>query len=469
MTTKKETDIAVIGGGPGGYVAAIRAVQLGAKVILIEKDAIGGTCLNRGCIPTKALIESAVRYNKIKEAKQFGISVKDLSFDFTQIQKRKNQIVRRLVKGIEFLLKSRGIETLHGLGSFVDASTIKVTGGEEEYEVKASKIIIATGSKPGKVPIPGIDGKNVITSDELLEFDVVPETMIVIGGGVIGAEFASIFNTFGSKVTVIEMLPTLIPMEDEELGLELEKAFKRHKIPTYTSSRVTNIADNENGEKIVTFTDKDGSEQQVSAQYVLVSVGRISQLDGLNLEAAGVEYRRGIYVNTKMETSVPNIYAIGDAIEMQPLSPMLAYTASQEGEVAAENAMGHNIEMTYHAVPSVIFTDPEVASVGLTEKAAKENFSNVLVGRFPFQGLGKAAILGEGRGFVKVIVNGDTKQIIGASIIGPHATELIAELVLGVQNKLKISDFAETQHSHPVLYEGIKEAVLDAEGRAIHK
>ncbi|MFX0062192.1 MAG: dihydrolipoyl dehydrogenase [Candidatus Hermodarchaeota archaeon] len=469
MTTKKETDIAVIGAGPGGYVAAIRAVQLGAKVILIEKDAVGGTCLNRGCIPTKALVESAVRYNKIREANKFGISVKDLSFDFTQIQRRKNQIVKRLVKGIEFLIKSRGIETLHGLGSFVDANTIKVTGGEEEYEVTASKIIIATGSKSGKVPIQGIDGKNVITSEEMLEISEVPESIVVIGGGVIGAEFASIFNTFGSKVTVIELLPTLIPMEDQEVGLELEKAFKRHKITVHTNSRVTTIGDKENGEKVINFFDKDTTEQQVSAQYVLLAVGRFSQLDGLNLDAAGVKYRRGIYVNKRMETNVTNIYAIGDAIEMDPPSPMLAYTASQEGEVAAENAMGHNVEMNYHAVPSVIFTEPEVASVGFTEKTARENIPNVLVGRFPFQGLGKAAIMGEGRGFIKVLLNGDTKEIIGASIIGPHATELIAELTLAVQNKLKLSHFVETQHSHPVLYEGIKEAVLDAEGRAIHK
>ncbi|MFX0092831.1 MAG: dihydrolipoyl dehydrogenase [Candidatus Hodarchaeota archaeon] len=469
MPLKKETDIAVIGGGPGGYVAGIRAVQLGAKVILIEKDKIGGTCLNRGCIPTKAFVESAFRYKKIKEAKKFGLSVKEVSFDFSQIQRRKNQIVKRLVKGIEFLLKSHDIEVLYGLGSFVDPNTIRVTGGEEEYEVKASKIIIATGSKPGQIPIKGIDGRNVISSDQILEFNEVPESLIVIGGGVIGAEFASIFNSFGSKITVIELLPSLIPMEDQELGIELEKAFKRQKIDIHTNSRVINIDDKENGEKIVTFIDSDAKERQVSAQYVLMAVGRFSQLDGLNLDAAGVKSRRGIFVNTKMETNVPNIYAIGDVIEMNPPSPMLAYTASQEGEVAVENAMGHNTEMQYHAVPSCIFTEPEVSSVGMKENVAKKELSNVLVGKFPFQGLGKAAILGEGRGFIKVLLNGDTKEIIGGAIIGPHATELIAELALAVQNRLKFEHFVNTQHCHPVLYEGIKEAVLDSLRRAIHK
>ncbi|MCK4847990.1 MAG: dihydrolipoyl dehydrogenase [Candidatus Heimdallarchaeota archaeon] len=463
-----DTEIAIIGGGPAGYVAAIRATQLGGKVLLIERAEIGGTCLNRGCIPTKALVESARRFLALKEARKFGLEADNIGYNFLKIQKRKNQIVKRLVKGIEFLLKNNQIRLIKGQGSFIDSHTLSVKG-DEEYKVNAKKVIIATGSKALSVPIPGIDGTNVCTSKEILELNEVPTSLIIIGGGVIGDEFASIFNALGSKVTIIEMLPKLIPMEDTDLGEELELAFKRVGIACHLGSRVTRISDSPAGEKVVTFTNTDGEEQHVEAKLVLVSIGRASELEGLNLEVLeGLEYKRGITVNSKMETSIPNIYAIGDVTQGVP-SPMLAYTASHEGEVAVENALGGNVEMEYFGIPSTIFTFPEVSSVGLTEEKAKNQVSEISIGKFPFQGNGRALIEGENRGFVKVILDRATEQILGVHIIGPHATELIAEGALLVKNRMTAKEIIEVEHGHPVLYESIKEAVLDALGRAIHK
>ncbi len=466
---EEKTDVAIIGGGPGGYVCAIRCTQLGAKVILIEKDKVGGTCLNRGCIPAKALVESSIRYKQMREAKKFGLSATEINFNYDAIQKRKQRVVGQIVKGVEFLLQENKIKVLKGTGSFIDSKTIKITGGDEEYIIKADKIIIATGSKPFKVPIPGIDGKNVITSKELLELDEVPESIIIIGGGVIGDEFACILSTFGAKVTIVEMLPQLIPYEDEEIAIELEKAFRRQKIKVNTSCRVTKIEDDETGHKLVIYLDKEGNEQYVTAQYVLLSVGRIPEIDGLNPEAAGIKVgKRGIIANTKLETNVEGIYVIGDCIEFP--HPMLAYTAAQEGEIAAENALGHGPkEMDYRETPSCIFTDPEIGSTGLREKEATEKDMNVLIGRFPYKGIGKAVIHGEPRGFVKVILDADTHEILGCHIIGAHATELIAEPTLAVKKRLTAEDIIETQHCHPVFYEILKEAVLDALGRAIHK
>jgi dihydrolipoamide dehydrogenase len=463
-----DSEIAIIGGGPAGYVAAIRATQLGGKVLLIEKAEIGGTCLNRGCIPTKSLVESARRFLALKEAKKFGLEVENIGYNFQKIQKRKNQIVKRLVKGIEFLLKNNQIQVIKGTGSFIDSHTLSVKG-DDEYKINAEKIIIATGSKSLSVPIPGIDGPNVLTSTEILDLDEVPKSLVIIGGGVIGDEFASIFNALGTKVTIIEMLPKLIPMEDSDLGEELELAFKRAGITCNIGSRVTRISDSQSGQKVVTFSNADGEEQFAEAELVLVSIGRASELEGLNLEVLEeLDYKRGITVNSRMETSIPHIYAIGDITQGVP-SPMLAYTASHEGEVAAENALGGNGVMDYFGIPSTIFTFPEVSSVGMTEEKAKEQISDISIGKFPFQGNGRALIEGENRGFIKVILNRATEQILGVHIIGPHATELIAEGAILVKNRMTAKEVIEVEHGHPVLYESIKEAVLDALGRAIHK
>ncbi|MFX0088061.1 MAG: dihydrolipoyl dehydrogenase [Candidatus Hodarchaeota archaeon] len=468
MVSTINTDIAIIGGGPAGYVAAIRASQLNAKVVLIERGQLGGTCLNRGCVPTKVIVESAKRCNALRSMSKFGLKSEYIGVDYPAIQKRKVRIVKRLVKGIEYLLKNKNVQVISGQGSFLDQHTISVKGWEEEYQISAKKIIIATGSKPSFIPIPGIDGVKVLTSDDILNLEYLPKSLIVIGGGAIGGEFACAFRCFGTEVTVIEMLSHLIPMEDTDLGIELENAFNRNGIKVYTSSRVTRISDTPTGNKRVSFTDSEGKERNVEAEYVLISIGRGSNIEGLNLDAIGVKYDRGIIVNNKMETNVPDIYAVGDVIQGVP-SPMLAYTASHEGEVAVENALGYEAEMKYEGIPSTIFTNPEVASVGLSEKEAREKFGNILVGKFPFQGNARAVIAGENRGFIKVILKSETKEIIGVHIIGYHATELISEGALAVVNNMKADNVTKVEHSHPVLYEAIKEAVLDAQGKAIHK
>ena len=468
MVEEITTDIAIIGGGPAGYVAAIRAAQLNAKVVLIEKQTIGGTCLNRGCIPTKVFVESAKHCKALREMSRFGLQAEYIGVDFSKIQKRKTMIIRRLVKGVNFLLKKNNVTVLSGEGRFVNSHTIHVSSLDQTFIVKTKKTVIATGSKPFFVPIPGIDGVKVLTSKELLELGEIPESLIVIGGGVIGGEFACVFRCFQeTEVSIVEMLPKLIPMEDVDLGNELEASFKRTGIKVHTGSKVTRISDTPRGYKRVTFIDSENVEHNIEAEYVLVSIGRAPVVEGLNLDEIGIKYERGIIVNTKMETNIPDIYAAGDVVQGVP-SPMLAYTASQEGEVAVENALGHEVEMTYNAIPSTIFTNPEVASVGYTEEKARA-LGEIKVGKFPFQGNGRAVIAGHNRGFVKVILEADTDIIVGVHIIGHHATELIAEGALAVANQMKADDLIKVQHAHPVLYESIKEAVLLALGRPIHQ
>lgn len=464
-----DTEIAILGGGPAGYVAAIRAAQLNANsVVLIEKGQVGGTCLNRGCIPTKVFVESAKRCKSLREMARFGLKSEYIGVDFPRIQKRKNMIVRRLVKGVSFLLKNANIRVLIGEGRFIDPHTISVTAMDQKYRVSAKKVLISTGSQPFFVPIPGIDGSKVLTSKDILELDHIPKSLIVIGGGAIGGEFACVFRCFEeTDVTVVEMLPRLIPMEDPDLSKELEASFIRSGIKVHTGSRVTRISDTPLGNKRVTFMDPEKNERSIEAEYVLVSIGRAPAIVGLNLDIAGIEHDRGIIVNNKMETNVPGVYAAGDVVQGVP-SPMLAYTASHEGEVAVENALGHEAEMNYHAIPTTIFTNPEVSSVGLSEEKAREKYGEILIGKFPFQGNGRAVIAGQNRGFVKVILDAETTVIVGVHIIGPSATELIAEGALAVGNRMKAADLIKVEHSHPVFYETIKEAVLCALGRPIH-
>ncbi|UCE13231.1 MAG: dihydrolipoyl dehydrogenase, partial [Candidatus Heimdallarchaeota archaeon] len=436
--------------------------------VLIEKGQVGGTCLNRGCIPTKVLVESAKRCKALREMARFGLKSEYLGVDFPRIQKRKNMIVRRLVKGIVYLLQNGKIRVLNGEGRFIDPHTISVTAMNRSYSVSAKKVIIATGSKPFFVPIPGIDGVKVLTSKELLELQHIPKSLIVIGGGAIGGEFACVFRCFEeTDVTIVEMLSRLIPMEDPDLSNELEASFKRSGIKVHTSSRVTRISDTPLGNKRVTFIDSENNEHNIEADYVLVSIGRAPEISRLNLDKIGVEHDRGIIVNYKMETNIPDVYAAGDVVQGVP-SPMLAYTASHEGEVAVENALGHETEMDYYAIPTTIFTNPEVASVGLSEEKARDKYGEILIGKFPFQGNGRAVISGQNRGFIKVILDAESTEIIGVHIIGPNATELIAEGALAVGNRMKAADLIKVEHSHPVYYETIKEAVLCALGRPIH-
>ncbi|PRR77269.1 Dihydrolipoyl dehydrogenase [Clostridium liquoris] len=458
-----EGDIAILGGGPGGYVAAIQAAKLGAKVVLIEKDKVGGTCLNRGCIPTKALVRSAEVYNNIKEAESFGISIENPSVDMTKVIERKNKIVDNLVGGIEYLLNKNNIKFIKGKGKLVDNNTITI---DDKTLVKAKNIIIATGSKTCCLPIKGANFKNVITSDEALDLKELPKKIVIIGGGVIGMEFAFIYANMGVEVYVVEYFDNVLTMLDQDVIDEITNISKDKGIKLYTGCKVEEILAAEEDECIVKF-NKNGEYKYVSCDKVLMSVGRQPYFENIGIENLNIELNergKGIKVNDKMETSIPNIYAIGDVTNKM----QLAHVASHQGIVAVKNILGTAEEMDYNSVPSVIFTEPEIAAVGITEKIAKEEGMDIVVGKFPFAANGKAMTYGETRGFIKIIKESSSGKIIGCSIIGPHASDLIAEVTLAVKNGLTAEQIIETIHAHPTTSEVIHEAALATEGGAIH-
>lgn len=458
-----EGDIAILGGGPGGYVAAIQAAKLGAKVILIEKDKVGGTCLNRGCIPTKALVRSAEVYNNIKEAESFGISVENPSINMEKVIERKNKIVENLVGGIEYLLNKNSIKWIKGNGKLVDNNTISL---DDKTLVKAKNIIIATGSKTSYLPIKGADLKNVITSDEALDLKELPKKIVVIGGGVIGMEFAFIYANMGAEVYVVEFFDNVLTMLDQDVITEITNIAKDKGIKLYTGCKVEEILDGEGDECIVKF-NKNGEYKYVSCDKVLMSVGRQPYFENIGVEDLNIELNergRGIKVNEKMETNIPNIYAIGDVTNKM----QLAHVASHQGIVAVKNILGTVGEMDYNSVPSVIFTEPEIATVGMSEKMAKEENIDIVVGKFPFGANGKAMTYGETRGFIKIIKENSSGKVLGCSIIGPHASDLIGEVTLAVKNGLKAEQIIETIHAHPTTAEVIHEASLATEGGALH-
>lgn len=464
-SSEKNYDIAILGAGPGGYVAAIKAAQMGAEVALIEKEKPGGTCLNWGCIPTKALVRSAEVYRTIKNADKYGCSVTDLSFDWNRIQKRKDGIVRRLVKGIEHLMKAHSIDLIKGMGNLVDKNIIKIEG-ENPEKIKADNIIIATGSNSTALPIEGAELPGVIDSRAALELDQLPEKMVIVGGGIIGMEFAFIFAAFEVKVTVVEYLDTILESVDMEIRKEVKRMARRHGIKVITGSRVEKIEQSSENKYNVIFEQK-GQEQSVTGDKVLMAVGRKPVYDGVKPEKLGLELNednRGIKVNKKMETSLPGIYAIGDVTD----KIQLAHVASHQGIVAVSNIMGENSMMDYRAVPSAIFTDPEVGEVGMNEEKAKEKGIEIEIGKFPFRANGKVLTVGERNGFIKIISEKESGKIIGGSIIGIHATDLLAELTLAVNNNLTAEELIETIHAHPTTAEVIHEAALDLEDGAIH-
>lgn len=455
--------ITVIGAGPGGYEAAIMASKLGAKVTVVEKDQPGGTCLNRGCIPTKALLAAADVMNSIDSASKFGIEIDgSIKKDYKKIIGRKNKVKDQLIKGIEYLFIANNVTMIKGTGSLIDKNTVKVIkeDGSEEI-VESDKIIIATGS----VPIcPGIfkyDGKKVITSDELLELDEAPDSIIIVGGGVIGCEIGQFLRTMGTKVTIVEMLNQILPNEDEDVSKQLLRQFKKDKIKVITGNGISNVEVLDDKVKAIL---QDGKE--LEASLMLVSIGRRSYIDNLNLENAGVEKddRGRVLVNKKMETNIDGIYAIGDIVN----SPLLAHVASKEGIIAAKNAIWANKSVSYEAVPRCVYTEPEVAGVGITEKQVIESGKGYRIGTFDFRGLGKAQAMDKIQGFVKVIADKDD-VIIGASIVGPHATDLLAELTLAVECGLTVEQVGNTIHPHPTLSEAIMEAVHDVHNNSIHK
>ena len=454
-------DVVILGAGPGGYVAALRAAQLGAKVCLIEKTAVGGTCLNRGCIPSKALIHSAALWKRAHEGAAFGVTASNWTFDWGRAQGRKNEVVRAQVQGIGTLLGAAKVEVRQGTGSLVDAGTVKVSANGSAETISAKAIIIATGSEPAALPGVEIDGERVLTSTESLELLERPETFLIVGGGVIGMEFASMLSSLGTHVTVVEMLAQILAMEDPMLVRVLQGALQKQGVAFHVNSKVEKVERTEAGVRV-----QISGGTSLEAERVLIAAGRALNSRAIGLEAVGVTVAHGaIQVNERLETSVPGIYAIGDVTGVS----LLAHVASMQGLVAAANVTGGDARMDYSAIPNCIYTDPEIASVGLSEPTAKEQGRAVKVGRFNFAALGKAMCIGEIAGLVKVVADAQTDRVLGVGIVGPHATDIIAEGVLAVRHGLTATQVAETIHSHPTLPEAVGEAMHDVHGRAIHK
>lgn len=454
--------VAVVGGGPGGYVAAIKAAMLGAEVTVIEKRKVGGTCLNVGCIPTKSLLASSSLISSIKEAKDFGIHINgEVEANFDDIMNRKNKVVSQLISGIEFLFEKRGIKLVNGFGKLVDTNKIEVNKEDGSKElVEADKIILANGSQPVILPMFPYDGDKIITSDEALNLKDIPKSLLIVGGGVIGCEFGQFFRALGTEVTIVEMFDQLLPLEDKDVAKQLQRQFKKDKIKVMTGVKIEKceIVDNE-----VVATLSNGKE--VKSEKALLSIGRKPYLDNSGIEDIGIQLERGkVIVNENLETNVKGIYAIGDIIN----TPFLAHVASKEGLVAAQNAVcGNSKTVNYAAVPRCVYTEPEVAGVGKTEKELQENGIEYNTGQFDFRALGKAQAIGHFQGFIKILAD-ENDKIIGASIVGPHATDLLTELSLAVHLGLTVEEVGDVIHAHPTLSEGIMEALHDVHGECVH-
>ena len=454
-------DLAVIGAGPGGYVAGLRAAQLGAQVVLIERDRVGGVCLNQGCIPSKALLRSVEVYRLACEGEKFGVTASEVKLDWRAAQERKRKVVKRLAGGVERLLKRAGVEVIRGEARFVSPDAIVVRGGDR---IEARHFIIATGSSPARPPIPGLDLPGVLDSQQALELEELPESICIIGGGAIGVEFATLFAGAGVQVTLIEMLPRLLPTLDHSLGQGLQRSLERREVEILTGARVTGIRAANGGLQVTIVMERE--ERQLLSEKVLCAVGRRPNVEELGLDAARVRYdTSGIAVNERMRTYVPTIYAIGDVAQGKW---QLAHVASHEGIVAAENVCGQNAQMRYNAVPACVFSSPEVASVGLSEEEAREQGREVRVGTFPLIGNGKALANGETEGFVKVVAEEEVGQVLGVHAMGPHVSELIVEGAMAITLEATLEEFAATIHPHPTVSEALAEAALAAEGRAIH-
>jgi len=454
-SASEDYDVIVVGGGPAGYVAAIKAAQLGGKVALVEKDTVGGTCLNRGCIPTKTYLKSAEILNHIVSSDYRGIHVdlKAVSFDMKEALSNKNDVVKKLTGGVAALLKSNGVDVISGEGFVKDAGTVSVNG--KEYLGKS--LIYAGGSIPTRINIPGIDAKNVLTSDEILDIDEVPKKLVVIGGGVIGVELGQAFASFGSKVTIIEMMDKVVPNMDADVSAALKKELEAHGIIVLTSASLKEIVEENGGLKLVL-----DNGTQIEADKALLSIGRKPDVSGI--EALGVAMERGrIKVNERMETSIAGVYAPGDVNGRS----MLAHAAFKMGEVAAENAMGGSAVFDPKGIPSCVYTMPEVGAVGMTEEMAAKKH-DIKIGRFPFAANGRALASGEDKGFVKVICDKKYGEILGIHIIGPGAAEMINEASVLMHMEVTDDELADIIHAHPTYSECVMEAAADAVGKCIH-
>ncbi|HTI13173.1 MAG TPA: dihydrolipoyl dehydrogenase [Dictyobacter sp.] len=462
--TSNHYDVAIIGAGPGGYVAAIRAAQHGAKVAIVEKQYLGGTCLNVGCIPSKAMLHIAEVMHNLQNVSDLGITLPQPPvFDMHKAVSFKDKVVKRMTSGVGTLMKGNNVDVFDGIG-VVDAShTVTVTNNGEKQQFSADKIILATGSVPLIPPMPGVDGQNVINSDTCWNLPKVPDSLVCVGGGVIGIELACMFSALGTKVTVLEMLPNILAPVDDEVRRLLTRILSKRGINIVTGARVERVEDANGLKKVIATTDQ--GEQSFPAEYVLMAVSRRANTTGLEqLMEQGLDTDRGrVRVNDKMETNLPGIFAIGDLVH----GAGLAHVASTEGEIAADNATGHDAVMNYDVIPNPIYTFPEVAFIGLTEAAAKEQYPEARVERFPWIAIGKAVAMGETDGFTKVII-GKYGELLGAHIIGPDATNLISEYSVAMRGELTVDEITETIHPHPTLSEGLREAILAVQGHPIH-
>jgi dihydrolipoamide dehydrogenase len=457
-------DVAVIGSGPGGYVAAIKGSQLGLKIALIEKyPKFGGTCLHWGCIPTKALLLNAELYEKALNGKEFGILYKDVNLDFRLVKARKDKIVKKLAGGTDFLMKKNRVATLRGRGVLAAPGVVHVQG-EANAEVRARNLVVATGSEAKLIPGLELDGRHILTNKEILDLESVPKSLLIVGAGAVGVEFASIFSRFGAEVTIVEMLPRVTPLEDEEISEELRKALAKRRIKILTDARLENLAVRDG--QVQAAVTVGGETKEITAEKALIAVGRRPVTEGIGLESLGVATMRGyITVNEGMQTSVPGVFAIGDVTPTQ----QLAHLASHEGILAMRRIAGEAAEgINYDLVPNCTFTTPEVASVGLTERAARERGFDVVSARFPFAAVSKATILGENEGFVKIVCDGKYKEILGVHMIGPHVTELIGEATALIGLEATAADVSHLIHAHPTVSEAIMEAAHAIYGAAIH-
>jgi len=465
MNASQQKHVVVIGGGPGGYVAALRAAQLGARVTLVEKEKLGGTCLNVGCIPTKALLRSAELVRSVAEGKACGVHLSLEGIDWTQVLQHKESVVQTLVKGVEGLLRSSKVTVVGGMARFIKPKTIEIKKADGSSEVlEADQFIVATGSVPVMPPIEGLrESRYVIDSTGALNMEQLPASIVIIGGGVIGVEMACALNAFGSKVTIVEALPGLAPAMDQELAGQLAKSLEKQGIDIKLGCKVMAIMDGKETAKVVIA--ENGAETQLEAEKVLCAVGRRPYTDGLDPEAGGIKTERGrILVNEHLETAVPGVYAIGDCAG----KIMLAHTAYAMGELAAENAMGEQKVYDPSCVPAGIYGFPEMAGVGLTEEQVKDRKIAYHVGKFPLSGNGRALIANGGEGMVKVLIGDELDEILGVHILAPNAMEMIGEGAVAIQMEGTVEELIETIHAHPTISEAIREAALSAQGRAIH-
>ena len=468
-----EYDVVVIGSGTGGYVAAIRAAQLGLKTAVVERaPVLGGTCLNWGCIPTKALLEHAHALKVAQDWKEWGLTIGDaaISIDMSQVHARKDKIVKGLTGGVEFLFKKHKIDWIKGSGRLAGKGKVEITEGQKQTLVAKKEIIVATGSTPRSVPGIEIDKKRIITSDEAIHMKEMPKSIAIMGSGAVGVEFGSIFRRFGSEVTIIELLPRLVPVEDEAVSAELEKSFKKQGIKVLTGTKVTSAKPGANGVDIDAQTP-DGKAVKLNAEYLLVATGRGPVTTGLGAEEAGLRFDRGyIKVDSEFRTGVTGVSAIGDVITFEkPGHPQLAHLSSAEGIVLAERIAGKEYRpINYDQVPGCTYCDPEIGSVGLTEAQAKQRGYDVKTGSFKFGVLGRARIAGETEGFVKIVFDKKYDEILGVHMIGPRSTELVAEATLALRLECTVEELVRTIHAHPTMSEAVGEAAHAAHGAAIH-